>query len=38
MYNFYEKYWRPFGDVLVKMEADGMLVDCDYSAQLVVQQ
>lgn len=30
MYDFYEKYWRPFGEVLVKMEADGMLVDCDH--------
>ncbi|XP_073394695.1 DNA polymerase I A, chloroplastic/mitochondrial isoform X2 [Physcomitrium patens] len=32
MYDFYEKYWRPFGEVLVQMEADGMLVDCDHLA------
>lgn len=30
MYDFYEKYWRPFGEVLVQMEADGMLVDYDH--------
>ncbi|XP_020243959.1 DNA polymerase I A, chloroplastic-like isoform X2 [Asparagus officinalis] len=27
LYGFYEKYWRPFGYLLVKMEAEGMLVD-----------
>nr|PNR49997.1 hypothetical protein PHYPA_011894 [Physcomitrium patens] len=32
MYDFYEKYWRPFGEVLVQMEADGMLVDCNHLA------
>lgn len=30
MYDFYEKYWRLFGEVLVNMEVDGMFVDCDY--------
>ncbi|KAG0586378.1 hypothetical protein KC19_2G086100 [Ceratodon purpureus] len=34
MYDFYEKYWRPFGEVLVNMEADGMLVDCDHLASV----
>ncbi|XP_024364019.1 DNA polymerase I B, chloroplastic/mitochondrial isoform X2 [Physcomitrium patens] len=32
MYDFYEKYWRPFGEVLVQMEAYGMLVDYDHLA------
>ncbi|KAG6476441.1 hypothetical protein ZIOFF_065682 [Zingiber officinale] len=27
MYNFYEKCWRPFGVLLVKMESEGILVD-----------
>ena len=27
MFDFYEKYWRPFGFLLVKMESEGMLVD-----------
>lgn len=27
MYGFYEKYWRPFGVLLVKMESEGILVD-----------
>ncbi|XP_051209078.1 DNA polymerase I A, chloroplastic isoform X2 [Lolium perenne] len=30
MYDFYEEYWRPFGDLLVKMETEGMLVDRAY--------
>ncbi|ERN19576.1 DNA polymerase I A, chloroplastic [Amborella trichopoda] len=27
MYDFYEEYWRPFGEILVRMESEGMLVD-----------
>ncbi|KAI3852650.1 hypothetical protein MKW92_018923 [Papaver armeniacum] len=27
MYNFYEEYWRPYGELLVKMETEGMLVN-----------
>ncbi|XWS51898.1 hypothetical protein CRYUN_Cryun11dG0021300 [Craigia yunnanensis] len=34
MYHFYEEYWRPFGELLVKMEREGMLVDQMYLAQL----
>jgi DNA polymerase-1 len=34
MYDFYEEYWRPFGELLVKMEADGMLVDCNHLAEI----
>ncbi|KAK8622888.1 hypothetical protein V6N13_117787 [Hibiscus sabdariffa] len=34
MYHFYEEYWRPFGELLVKMEREGMLVDRTYLAQL----
>ncbi|XWS11201.1 hypothetical protein CRYUN_Cryun38cG0063800 [Craigia yunnanensis] len=34
MYHFYEEYWQPFGELLVKMEREGMLVDRMYLAQL----
>ncbi|KAH8969272.1 hypothetical protein BDL97_02G024900 [Sphagnum fallax] len=34
MYDFYEEYWQPFGELLVKMEADGMLVDCNHLAEI----
>lgn len=34
MFNFYEKYWRPFGELLVKMETEGMLVNRDYLAEI----
>ncbi|CAA3033489.1 DNA polymerase I B, chloroplastic mitochondrial-like [Olea europaea subsp. europaea] len=34
MFNFYEKYWRPFGELLVKMETEGMLVDRAYLAEV----
>ncbi|KAI7753135.1 hypothetical protein M8C21_023412 [Ambrosia artemisiifolia] len=27
LFDFYEQYWRPFGELLVKMETEGMLVD-----------
>lgn len=27
MLNFYENYWQPFGELLVQMETEGMLVD-----------
>ncbi|KAK7316740.1 hypothetical protein RJT34_00422 [Clitoria ternatea] len=30
MYDFYHEYWRPFGDLLVKLESEGMLVDQSY--------
>ncbi|XP_058760301.1 DNA polymerase I A, chloroplastic/mitochondrial-like isoform X1 [Vicia villosa] len=32
MYDFYNEYWRPFGEILVQMEAEGMLVDRSYLA------
>lgn len=34
MYQFYEEYWRPFGELLVKMETEGMLVDKAYLAEI----
>ncbi|XP_057506987.1 LOW QUALITY PROTEIN: DNA polymerase I A, chloroplastic/mitochondrial-like [Actinidia eriantha] len=34
MLDFYEKYWRPFGELLVRMEAEGMLVDRVYLAEV----
>ncbi|PIA63953.1 hypothetical protein AQUCO_00201341v1 [Aquilegia coerulea] len=34
MFQFYEKYWRPFGELLVKMETEGMLVNCAYLAEI----
>ncbi|XP_019055571.1 PREDICTED: DNA polymerase I A, chloroplastic/mitochondrial-like isoform X2 [Nelumbo nucifera] len=34
MYDFYEEYWRPFGELLVKMETEGMLVDRAYLAEM----
>ncbi|XP_061355331.1 DNA polymerase I B, chloroplastic/mitochondrial-like isoform X2 [Gastrolobium bilobum] len=30
MYDFYMEYWQPFGELLVKMESEGMLVDQSY--------
>ena len=30
MYDFYKEYWQPFGELLVKMESEGMLVDQLY--------
>lgn len=32
--DFYEEFWRPFGEVLVKMETEGMLVDRPYLAEI----
>ncbi|KAF8391518.1 hypothetical protein HHK36_023823 [Tetracentron sinense] len=32
MFDFYEEYWQPFGELLVKMETEGMLVDREYLA------
>ncbi|VVB00979.1 unnamed protein product [Arabis nemorensis] len=32
MLDFYHEYWRPFGELLVKMEAQGILVDREYLA------
>lgn len=34
MYDFYKRYWRPFGELLVKMETEGMLVDRAYLAEI----
>ncbi|GJN39544.1 hypothetical protein PR202_gb28669 [Eleusine coracana subsp. coracana] len=34
MYDFYEEYWRPFGDILVKMETEGMLVDRAFLSEI----
>lgn len=34
MFNFYEEYWQPFGELLVKMETEGMLVDRPYLAEI----
>ncbi|KAL4619141.1 hypothetical protein ACB092_06G058600 [Castanea dentata] len=34
MFDFYEEYWRPFGELLIKMETEGMLVDRKYLAEV----
>lgn len=34
MFDFYKKYWRPFGVLLVQMETEGMLVDRGYLAEI----
>ncbi|PRQ31693.1 putative DNA-directed DNA polymerase [Rosa chinensis] len=34
MFDFYKKYWRPFGELLVQMETEGMLVDRGYLAEI----
>ncbi|RAL43428.1 hypothetical protein DM860_012569 [Cuscuta australis] len=34
MLNFYERYWLPFGELLVQMETEGVLVDRAYLAEL----
>ncbi|XP_043689413.1 DNA polymerase I A, chloroplastic/mitochondrial [Telopea speciosissima] len=34
MYDYYEEYWRPFGELLVRMETEGMLVDRTYLAEI----
>ncbi|KAL5972697.1 hypothetical protein ACLOJK_039502 [Asimina triloba] len=34
MFDFYEEYWRPFGQVLVEMEGQGMLVDRAFLAEI----
>ncbi|RAL44098.1 hypothetical protein DM860_015019 [Cuscuta australis] len=34
MLNFYEKYWLPFGELLVQVETEGVLVDRGYLAEL----
>ncbi|KAF5478875.1 hypothetical protein F2P56_005401 [Juglans regia] len=34
MFDFYEEYWQPFGDLLVKMETEGILVDRAYLAEV----
>jgi DNA polymerase-1 len=32
MFDFYLEYWQPFGEILVRMETEGMLVDRAYLA------
>ncbi|KAJ6293241.1 hypothetical protein OIU78_025265 [Salix suchowensis] len=32
MFDFYQEYWQPFGEILVRMETEGMLVDRAYLA------
>ncbi|XP_026378782.1 DNA polymerase I B, mitochondrial-like [Papaver somniferum] len=34
MYNFYEEFWRPYGELLVKMETEGMLVNREALADM----
>lgn len=34
MFDFYQLYWQPFGELLVKMESEGMLVDRAYLAEI----
>ncbi|TXG67766.1 hypothetical protein EZV62_009041 [Acer yangbiense] len=34
MFDFYQKYWKLFGEILVKMETEGMLVDRAYLAEI----
>lgn len=34
MLNFYENYWRPFGELLVQMETEGVLVDRAYLSEV----
>ncbi|KAL2632819.1 hypothetical protein R1flu_004298 [Riccia fluitans] len=34
MWDFYLKYWQPFGELLVEMEANGMLLDLDHLAKI----
>ncbi|PIN15369.1 DNA-directed DNA polymerase [Handroanthus impetiginosus] len=34
MFDNYQKYLRPFGELLVKMETEGMLVDRSYLAEI----
>eukprot|EP00257_Ricinus_communis_P007010 XP_002522989.2 DNA polymerase I A, chloroplastic/mitochondrial [Ricinus communis] len=34
MLDFYKEYWRPFGELLVRMETEGILVDRAYLAEI----
>nr|XP_043640219.1 DNA polymerase I B, chloroplastic/mitochondrial isoform X2 [Erigeron canadensis] len=34
LFDFYEQYWRPFGELLVKMETNGMFVDRAYLKEI----
>lgn len=34
MFDFYLNYWQPFGEILIKMETEGMLVDRNYLAEI----
>ena len=34
MFDFYPEYWQPFGEILVKMETEGMLVDREYLSEI----
>lgn len=37
MFDFYKEYWRDFGEILVNMEMEGMLVDRSYLAEIEKQ-
>ncbi|KAK3189169.1 hypothetical protein Dsin_028730 [Dipteronia sinensis] len=34
MFDFYQEYWQKFGEILVKMETEGMSVDRPYLAEI----
>ncbi|KAK9209638.1 hypothetical protein WN944_002005 [Citrus x changshan-huyou] len=34
MFDFYQEYWQPFGEILVKIETEGMLVDREYLSEI----
>ncbi|KAK1281430.1 hypothetical protein QJS04_geneDACA018197 [Acorus gramineus] len=34
MYDFYEEYWLPFGDLLVQMEKEGVLIDREHLSNM----
>ena len=34
MFDFYQKYWQPFGELLIELETKGILVDRTYLAEV----
>lgn len=34
MFEFYQKLWRPFGELLVQMEREGMYVNCSHLKEI----
>ncbi|KDP39093.1 hypothetical protein JCGZ_00850 [Jatropha curcas] len=34
MFDFYKKYWQPFGEILVRMEREGILINRAYLAEI----